>query len=401
MLITKRFKANEMTQKQPKNTGYKTARRALVVWLFVLFMVSGFVISPIVQATNFQQQINELKAANSNTKEEVSELEDEASSLEDKIGRIQDRINSIQAQINDNQEKIAELEDQIAKAQKELDKQRALLGENIRTMYLEGQISTLEMLASSKDLSEFVDKQQYRTAVQNKIKSTLDHINKLKNELKDKKQTVERRLAEQQKLRNDLAAKRSENNQLLSLNEGEQATLDSQIRKNNKKIEELKRLQAIENMRLFGGDGSGTLGGGGYPWGHAKCLHTGSVTGWCPNYDWSVKGSIWNWATGGYGYRNCTDWVSFRVRSSGRFVPGGLGNARNWDDRAPSYGFKVSSKPKAGAAAVSNNGYYGHVMYVEAVNGDGTIIISDYNRGGTGRYSMSTISPSGLSFVYF
>ncbi len=386
-----------------QSTTKKTSRniiRSSGVSVATLVFAAGFLFAPVVNAVNFDAQINTLRSQNAETQENVSELEDEATSLKDKINRLQKRINSIQAQINQNQDKISELKIQIGKAEKELERQRSMLGKNIRTMYLEGEISTLEMLASSKDLSEFVDKEQYRTAVQNKIKVTLDKINKLREELDTKKETVERRLGEQQNLNAELSAKRNENHELLSLNQGEQAALDAKIRKTNKQIEELKRLQAIENMRLFGG-GTGTLGGGGYPWGHAKCIHNGTVDGPCPNYDWGVNGSVWNPATGGYGYRNCTDWVSFRVRSTGRFVPGGLGNAKTWDDRAPSYGFKVSSKPKAGAAAVSNGGFYGHVMYVEAVNDDGTIVISDYNRAGTGKYATSTISPSGLQFVYF
>jgi len=276
-----------------------------------------------------------------------------------------------------------------------------LLGSNIRQMYLEGQISTLEMLASSNDLSEFVDRQQYRNSVKNKITETLDKITALKQELASKKNQIEARVKEQQSLQSELASERAQNDRLLGLNEGQQASLDRQIRSNNKKIEELRRQQVLENLRLFGGAGGGIIGGGGYPWGGAKCIHNGSIDGFCPNYDWAVGGSVWNFATGGYGYRNCTDWVAYRVKSRGGFVPGGLGNANTWDDRAPNYGFTVSSTPRVGAAAVSNNGFYGHVMYVEAVNGNGTITISDYNRAGTGKYDTATISAAGLRFVYF
>lgn len=353
-----------------------------------------------VQADRFESQIQALNQQNGQTAEAIDDLETQAESLEKTIAKQQARINGLQAQINDNRSQIAKLEVQITEAQAELDKQRELLGSNIRQMYLEGQISTLEMLASSNDLSEFVDRQQYRNSVKNKITTTLEKITALKQELASKKTQVETRLKEQQALQSEVAAERSENDRLLGLNEGEQASLDRKIRANNKKIEELRRQQAIENMRLFGG-GTGTIGGGGYPWGGAKCLHTGQVAGWCPNYDWAVGGSVWNFATGGYGYRNCTDWVAYRVKVRGGHVPGGLGNANTWDDRAPAYGFTVSSTPKAGAAAVSNAGYYGHVMYVESVNGDGTITISDYNRAGTGTYNLSNISPSGLRFVYF
>ena len=78
-----------------------------------------------------------------------------------------------------------------------------------------------------------------------------------------------------------------------------------------------------------------------------------------------------------------------------------LGNANMWDNRAQGLGIATGSEPRVGAAAVSNVGYYGHVMYVEAVNGNGSIVISEYNGNGMGKYSMKTISASGLVFVYF
>jgi hypothetical protein len=48
-----------------------------------------------------------------------------------------------------------------------------------------------------------------------------------------------------------------------------------------------------------------------------------------------------------------------------------------------------------------HGGYYGHVMYVEAVNGDGTITVSDYNFDWDGLYRYYTRSASGLTYVYF
>lgn len=381
-----------------KNRFYSSLQSLFGVVLVGLFLIVGMGFTPV--GANLQDQIDELNEQNAKKEANQNELEEEAVSLQDKIAKLQQRINTLQEQISQNENEIAKLEVKIKEAEIELEKQRDLLGKNIRAMYVEGDISTLEMLASSKDLSEFVDKEQYRTSVQEKIKNTLDKVNELKHQLNTQRETLAQRVDELKRNRAEIALEKEEQDELLGLNTNERESLDAQIKKNSKRIEELKRQQAEENMRLFGGSG-GVIGGGGYPWGGAKCIHTGQVDGWCPNYDWGVNGSVWNPATGGYGYRNCTDWVSYRVRSSGRFVPGGLGNANTWDDRAPSYGYKVSSKPKAGAAAVSNGGFYGHVMYVESVNSNGTIVVSDYNRAGTGKYDITTISASGLSFVYF
>ncbi len=376
--------------------------RVLGVLVFALVLVGGFA-AKFVYADQFEQQIRELQQQNNDKQQKIQALQVEAGSLEATISGLAKQINGLQSEIDTNEKKKEDLEKQIADAEVELAKQRRVLGENIKAMYLEGQISTLEMLASSKDLSEFVDKEQYRNSVKDKIKTTLDKVTALKNQLRTQKSQVEVLIKEKQGLQDQISAQKAEQDRLLGLNQSEQAATDKQIKDNYNKIMDLKRQQAIENMRLFGG-GGGTIGGGGYPWGSAVCLHTGAVDGPCWNYDWSVGGSVWNWQTGGYGYRNCTDWVSFRVRSTGRMVPSGLGNANTWDDRAPAYGYTVSSSPKEGAAAVSNSGNYGHVMYVEAVNGDGSIIVSDYNRAGTGKYDMTRLSPSvasSLRYVYF
>lgn len=375
----------------------RTRRLLMAACAFVLFVASTGG-TALVRADQFDSQINELKAQNAQNQQKVDALKVEADSLEATIQGLQTQIDALQQQISANQQKNEELKVKIAEAETELAKQKKLLGQNIKAMYLEGQITTLEMLASSKDLSEFVDKQQYRETVKSKIKESLDKVTALKLELKTKKDEVERLIKEQQALQNQVASQKAEQNRLLGLNQAEQALTDQQIKDNYAKITELKRQQAIENAKRFGG-GVGIAGGGGYPWGNAYCIHTGRADGPCPNYDWAFNGSIWNYATGGYGFRNCTDWVAWRVGA-----PAGLGNANTWDDRAPYYGYTVSSTARVGAAAVSNSGYYGHVMYVEAVNGDGSIVISDYNRMGDGLYRMSTLSAaqaSYLVYVYF
>lgn len=360
-----------------------------VVLSFAMFIV------PMVRADKFEEQIGQLKQENSNRQVQVNALETQAESLEAAVQALQAQIDGLQARIAANQARSNDLQKQIKEAEIELARQKDLLGQNIKAMYLEGDISTIEMLATSKNLGQFVDKQQYREVIKDKIKAQVDKITQLRLELKKQKEEVERLIIEDTNLRTQVAANQTEQNRLLSLNQAERSSFNTQIKENNKKIADLRREQALENVRLFGGNG-GTIGGGGYPWGNAKCLATGQVDGWCASFEWGYNGSYNNWATGGYAFRNCTDWVAWRTKA-----PSGLGNAKTWDDRAPAYGYSTGSTPRAGAAAVSNYGYYGHVMYVEAVNGDGSIVVSDYNRAGTGKYDINTINPNGLTFVYF
>ncbi len=387
----------------------KTKYRLKISIIAIVTVISGgAMLVPMARADQFDQQINQLRADNAQKQQQVHDLELAADSLQSTIDNLQNQINALQSQISANQAKSDDLQRQIAAAEVELAKQRKLLGEDIKVMYLEGQITTLEMLASSKDLSEFVDKQQYRESVKNKIKDTLDRVTALKLQLKTQKDEVERLLKEQQSLHDQIASQQAEQQQLLGLNQGQQAAFNSQIQDNRNRINDLRRQQVLENIRLFGGGVQpGIPGGGGYPWGNAYCKWTGSVSGDCYNYDWYFNGGAWDpW---GYGFRNCTSWVAYKLASDGKTGFSSMGNAANWPGAAQARGIAVSygGGARAGDAAVNPSGYYGHVMYVEAVTSDGRIIVSDYNRLGDGLYrgpdggNAGVLSQSGLVFIHF
>lgn len=369
---------------------------AILIAVTAVFAFTGFTK---VAADRFDEQIRQLQQENTNRQDALTGLRGQAASFQEAIGLLQQQISQVTAEINANVAKQAEIQKKIEETQAELDRQKKVLAADIKAMYVDGSISTIEILATSKNLSEFVDKEAYRNAVQKQIQETLKKINKLQAELNVQKNEVDSLLLQQRAQQQQLDASRAEQAKMLAFNQQQQADFNSQVKQANNQIADLRRQQAEENCRIFGCSG-GVLGGGGYPWGFAKCLHTGQVEGSCYNYDWAVNGQVYNWGTGGWGYRNCTDWVAFR--SGGRVpsasvmhVYAGSGHAKYWDDTGRGMGKQVDSSPNAGDTAVSNAGTYGHVLYVEQVHGDGSISVSDYNRAGTGKYDTSTFERVG------
>lgn len=205
---------------------------------------------------DYQNQINELRRQNAENKSNVDKLREIAVNYQDAINQLEGDITETEQSIAVSQQRQAELEQQIVQAEADLAKQKDLLSKNIRAMYVEGDISTIEMLASSNNLSEFVDKQQYRNSVKNKITETLAKINDLKHQLNGQKEQVEIELKEQANSRERLAAAREEQARLLAMNQSEQTEFNNQTKANQAKIEQLQADQRALERAIAAAAGS-------------------------------------------------------------------------------------------------------------------------------------------------
>lgn len=92
-----------------------------------------------------------------------------------------------------------------------------------------------------------------------------------------------------------------------------------------------------------------------------------------------------------YGY--CT-WYAKNRRPD---LPNRLGNGGQWAANASAQGIATGSVPQVGAIAET----YGHVAYVESVNGNGTITISEMNGpAGFGVVGTRTVPASQYWYIY-
>lgn len=371
--------------KQTMKSKIQQISQNIVLFFAASVFVFSFAYTPLTRADTFDEQIKQLQIDSSAKRQNVIQLQAQADSYQGQIDVLQGQINAIQQQIRANEAKRDDLQNQIVVAQAELDKQRRLLGENIKSMYVEGQISTLEMLASSKDLSEFLDRQQYRTSVQDKVKTTLDKITALKAQLKEQKTQIEKLLEDQQAMNNQLSAAQGKLNGLLNFTVDQRNQYTAQIRANSAEIANLRAQQAAANRRLGGAAEAGDPGHGGYPAYLDNARMDSIIDPW----------GMYN--------RECVSYTAWKVYEAYGHMPywGGRGNANQWPSSARSDGIPTGYTPKAGSVAISMAGYYGHAMWVEAVYGNGYIRVSQYNYDLAGHYSEMTINGSGLTYIYF
>jgi len=186
-----------------------------------MFIVSSAGVSEVYARSvqDIQNEIAKKEAQKNAASAQAGVLQQQAGGIEGEINVLVEQIASIQSQIDTNAAKKAELTAQIEAAQAKLTEQRALLSENIRSIYVEGDISPLEMIASSKNLSDFVDKQEYRDRIKSNITRIVDEVTELKQKLDTQEKQVVAIIAEQQTLKGGLDAKNaSANSKLASVN---------------------------------------------------------------------------------------------------------------------------------------------------------------------------------------
>ena len=349
-----------------------------------------------VLADKYDDQVKKLQSEADSYQQRASTLGVLASTLQAQLDTLSKQKNEIQAQINTSQAKRNKLEKDIAATEKKIAINKEALGEIVADMYVDSSISPLEMLASSKNIGDYVDKQEYRSSMQDNLNSTIKQIKSLRSQLEKQKKQVENVLRDQKSQKNALAAKEAEQAKLVSDTRGEESAYNGLVAKRNNEISSVRAQQAAAMAaaarQSTGGSlniGAGSASGGGYPAIWANAEQDTLVDNW----------GLYN--------RECVSYTAWKVASTGRYVPhfGGAGNANQWPSTTARYGIANGSTPKAGSVAIWYVGAYGHAMYVEAVNGDGTITVSDYNNNmdglGWGRYHYYTRSAAGLTYIYF
>lgn len=356
-----------------------------------------------VSADRWDDQINSLKAQANQYQMQANQLRTQADTLQNKLDQINAQIAALQANIIANQAKYEKLQASIAANQQKLKNTQDALGEMLANLYVDDNVSSIELLASSSNISDFVDKQEYRTSVRDQLNLTINEVKKIKAQLEKDSKAVENVLAEL-KLQNDqLSAQQADQQKLVDETRGEEAAYQQLVSNARSQMSSIQAQQQAYYASLVsrGGGGSGVIGSFQY-WGWSGNRGCGG-----DGYPYcGVQDSYadpWNLYN-----RECVSYVAWALqnrfgKSVGAFH--GDGNAYQWPYSAPNWSgaYRVGS-PQAGDAvilpALAGFAPIGHAMIVESVNGD-DIFVSQYNMYGNGQYSTMHIKPSGVIFLRF
>lgn len=347
-------------------------------------------------------------------------LNKQAMSLQSNIALLSNQKAIIQAKLDIAQAKYNKLQKQISDTEKKIKDNKDALGRIIADLYVDDKITPIEMLASSNTISDYLDKQEYRSSVRSELTSTINEIKALKLDLEKKRDEVSDVLKEQKSQRDSLAAKEAEQNSLLSATRGQESVYQQLIGKNQEAIAMARAIQASLSQRSSNTGGYVLLASGFLSsyvtisrfgtWNDSNCRMGGYLpdVGWLPyvsnggiDYSYNDMPPYSGQDGRGYGCRQCASYVAWKINQATGFYPS-WGDARMFDDNAiAKFGYS-ENVPRAGSIAVMDEGSFGHVAWVESnpytnSKGQTVIQVSQYNWDygqGYGMYSVMELSPS-------
>lgn len=329
----------------------------------------------------------------------AEKLGKEAKSLKAKLDQISAQKRAIETRIKLNEAKLAKLRHDIEESKKKIATNKKALGEVLADLYIEEGTTPLEMLASSKNVGDFIDKQTYQSTARDSLNQKIDEIKRLEAKLQRDKKSVEKVLADQKIQQASLAAAEREQSSVLAKTKGKEANYRKLVGSTQREMASVRAEQQAYFASL-GSNNAGSVGAFQYRnfSGNMGCSGGYPYCGVMDSY--SDPWGLYN--------RECVSYSAWRATQMGKKVGhfNGQGNAGQWPDSASSWmGATVNNTPAVGAVAIlpptAGLAPIGHSMNVEAILGGGWIRVSQYNFGGTGEFSTMDIQASGVVFVHF
>lgn len=270
-----------------------------------------------------ESKISSLKGDMSKTKDYITELDAQISDYEAQIRLMQEDIDAyqsdidkLQADIDTKNAKIKELGDEIEKNRKEIENLRSQIEEKknelkaqVRSIYMSGETSSLEVLLCSEDFSDFLIKQQYVSSLAeyeqsliDSINDTVKQINELNEQIQDQSDKIEAAKAEVTKQQSEVKEKQAVVKEQQDEVDSKQSIVESKRSEAKNQLNELtssankyqtsieqyeKDIKALEaqiqqELSNKGSSGNGSLTGGGklqWPLHYSGCYISSGMVG--------------------------------------------------------------------------------------------------------------------------
>lgn len=390
--------------------------------------------------TERQAKIDELTKKIDEQVASTRALNQQGSDIKSQIDALKRERDYLQLKIDKTKNRQAELVNEIADTEIRIAQQKEVLGQLMADAYISETISPIEMLASSNSIGDYIDRQTFNKIMQDTLSSSINEVNRLQKSLANQQNEMKRISGEQHNQALALDGKKAEQTKMLIATNSSSSRLTEITTEMANERRSLQQQQQQSMASVMGGAAMVTPGTISRPVQPSPIsppapttpatpstpvsptppphqptapppvvLPNGGYPGYLQDCFVDSNALSYGFDPWGYGCRQCVSYTAWKVLQKTGRAPIYWGNAKDWPASARRVGYGTGSTPRAGSVGVMTGGPYGHVVWVEGVNANGTINISQYNywlpgksNGGWGWYSeFQNVSPAAYQvYIY-
>lgn len=388
-------------------------------------------LAPTANAQDIDSQINTANTQIETINSQKQAVETQVAQLSQDLSNVKSKISTVQAEQATTKEKLETLKSEISKLEGLIAERQERLQEQARAVQVNGARSYVDFLLNATSFTDFVNRVGVAMDVMGANRQLMQEQARDKAQVESKEQEQQASLAQQERNEAELQNLQTELNDtfakhkvtLTNLSDEEVAAIaerDGLVQEKERILAEKAAAEAekaaaqkaaeeaaaeiLRNQEAAVAQVAATPAAATVSTPTTQGARTTTTStsttpvvggGNFPAPDPSFVASL----NGGY-FGQCTYYVYNRFAQLGAPISTPvLGNATEWSANAARAGYSVSSTPRAGTAFVFHPGrgsgsIYGHVGFVERVNADGSIFVSEMNVLGENVISTRTISAS-------
>lgn len=210
-------------------------KKILSAVLAAVILISGAISVAAESISELEARQAELEAQKAEYQAQLEKSQAEVAEQQGEVDAIVGKVQTVSEEIVVCNEKIDLLEKDISKKQKEIDKANAEIEKNmdnlrqrIKTIYISGDVSSLEIILGAKDFTDFLDKLQLVEYVSNHDEALISQIQGQLDKISEEKASLEKDKTAQEDERANLKSKQDELNTLLEENKEILASLQGE-----------------------------------------------------------------------------------------------------------------------------------------------------------------------------
>ncbi len=206
----------------------KNIKKTLLTFISILYSI---VVSsqPIISASSIsqkeslksdlQRQTEILKDNLQKAKEGIQEEAEKKNILDKQIEIVKQQVDESNQYISSLEQEIKECELRINSILEDIKKKMKALKSSLKSIYIAGDASTIDIILSAKDFDDFLDKSELVKSVSDTISDLIEQLNLSLKELENEKSSLQEKVSQAEQERNVLSQRRNELQELFDESE--------------------------------------------------------------------------------------------------------------------------------------------------------------------------------------